>query len=266
MIYVLSDIHGNKENFDSILERINLHKDDSLYILGDVIDRYPYGIQLLQQIMEMPNVHMLLGNHEWMMMKALGICYQGMKDMIDTDGTYQSYESEKELFSHWYENDGEVTYEAWKKLSGEEQEKLGSFLSALPLNYDVSVGGKAFKLVHAAPVELYRQFPASIYENAVEFAVWDREMFHYRFDIGATIVFGHTATCYMQEQNPLEIWDVGDMIGIDCGSGFPKPSGWFSVEGRLACLRLDDMQVFYSKEECRSRHRDMNKGLWNRIA
>ena len=51
MIYVLSDIHGNKENFDSILEKINLPMEDSLYILGDVIDRYPYGIQLLQQIM-----------------------------------------------------------------------------------------------------------------------------------------------------------------------------------------------------------------------
>ena len=51
MIYVLSDIHGNKENFDSILEKINLRMEDSQYILGDVIDRYPYGIQLLQQIM-----------------------------------------------------------------------------------------------------------------------------------------------------------------------------------------------------------------------
>lgn len=47
MIYVLSDIHGNKENFDSILEKISLQPEDSLYILGDVVDRYPYGIQLL---------------------------------------------------------------------------------------------------------------------------------------------------------------------------------------------------------------------------
>lgn len=63
MIYVLSDIHGNKENFDSVLEKISLQPEDSLYILGDVIDRNPYGIQLLQQIMKMGNAHMLLGNH-----------------------------------------------------------------------------------------------------------------------------------------------------------------------------------------------------------
>lgn len=246
MIYVISDIHGNKENFDSILEKINLQTEDSLYILGDVIDRYPYGIQLLQQIMQMPNARMLLGNHEWMMMKALGIGYRGLPEMAGTDGAYQSHEPVEELFSHWYENDGEVTHEAWKRLPGEEQERLGRFLADLPLSYDVRVDGKHFKLVHAAPVEFYRPVLSSHYENAVEFAVWNRELFCYRFDIGATVVFGHTATCYMQEQNPLEIWNAGDMIGIDCGSAFPEPSGWFPIQGRLACLRLDDMQVFYS--------------------
>ncbi len=51
MLYVLSDIHGNKDHFDNILEKINLRMEDSLYILSDVIDRYPHDIQLLQQIM-----------------------------------------------------------------------------------------------------------------------------------------------------------------------------------------------------------------------
>ena len=51
MLYVLSDIHGNKDHFDNILEKIKLRMEDSLYILSDVIDRYPHDIQLLQQIM-----------------------------------------------------------------------------------------------------------------------------------------------------------------------------------------------------------------------
>lgn len=51
MLYVLSGIHGNKDHFDNILEKINLRMEDSLYILSDVIDRYPHDIQLLQQIM-----------------------------------------------------------------------------------------------------------------------------------------------------------------------------------------------------------------------
>ena len=41
MIYVMSDIHGNLRRFNSIMEQINLTPDDTLYVLGDVIDRYP---------------------------------------------------------------------------------------------------------------------------------------------------------------------------------------------------------------------------------
>lgn len=39
-----------------------------LYVLGDVIDRFPDGIEILQELMAMPNVKMLLGNHEYMML------------------------------------------------------------------------------------------------------------------------------------------------------------------------------------------------------
>ena len=35
----MSDIHGEKKKFDSVMEKINLTSDDKLYILGDVIDR-----------------------------------------------------------------------------------------------------------------------------------------------------------------------------------------------------------------------------------
>ena len=41
MVYALSDIHGNKENFDKILNKIKLRPEDSLYILGDVVDVFP---------------------------------------------------------------------------------------------------------------------------------------------------------------------------------------------------------------------------------
>ena len=39
MIYVLSDIHGQKRRFESIMKQINLQPEDTLYVLGDVIDR-----------------------------------------------------------------------------------------------------------------------------------------------------------------------------------------------------------------------------------
>ena len=45
MTYVLSDIHGNMANFKSILQQIDLQPEDTLYVLGDVVDRYPDGIR-----------------------------------------------------------------------------------------------------------------------------------------------------------------------------------------------------------------------------
>ncbi len=49
MTYVLSDIHGNLQRFESIMAQINLQTNDTLYVLGDVIDRYAGGIKILRQ-------------------------------------------------------------------------------------------------------------------------------------------------------------------------------------------------------------------------
>ena len=69
--YVMGDIHGEADRFHAMLERIHLSEEDTLILLGDVIDRGPDGIALLLEIMEMPNVIMLLGNHEYMMLQYL---------------------------------------------------------------------------------------------------------------------------------------------------------------------------------------------------
>ncbi len=39
--YVISDIHGEYELFIKLLEKIRFTSADTLYVLGDVIDRGP---------------------------------------------------------------------------------------------------------------------------------------------------------------------------------------------------------------------------------
>ena len=70
MIYCVSDIHGEILRWKSMLELIRFSDDDTLYVLGDVIDRNPFGIKILQDIMSRPNVHMIVGNHEDMMLQT----------------------------------------------------------------------------------------------------------------------------------------------------------------------------------------------------
>lgn len=65
MIYVCSDIHGHYDAYAALLTHIDLQSDDTLYILGDVIDRGLDGVKILQDMMARPNIVPILGNHEF---------------------------------------------------------------------------------------------------------------------------------------------------------------------------------------------------------
>lgn len=239
MIYVMSDIHGQKRRFDSIMKQINLQPEDTLYILGDVIDRNPDGIKILRQFMATPNVRMLLGNHELMMMDAL---YYPPPE--DEDWPENYYNRKQSL---WYRNGGQVTHDYLKRIKKTVRQEIFEYLDKLPVNVELTVNGRQFILTHAAPVDLYENY-GSGYNSEREFAVWKRfEDFPVLEDW--IVIFGHTPTFHFQYDNPMAIWDVKSWIGIDCGCMLPDMGDpWSGVLGRLACLRLDDMQVFYSEE------------------
>lgn len=236
MIYVLSDIHGNSERFNSIIEQINLQLEDTLYILGDVVDRHPDGIKLLRRIMKMDNIKMLLGNHEYMMLNAL-----------DPINERDEWEQERSL-RLWYRNGGFVTHNYLKHIRKDIRREVFDFLRKLPVNIKIEVGDKKYLLVHGSPLENYSWIFRE-YETKEKFAVWERWQPFDPVPEGYTLVFGHTPTIHFQDNDPLEIFFCDNAIGIDCGSGFPKSQFEGETIGRLACLRLDDMKIFYSKEE-----------------
>ena len=51
--YVISDIHGEYDKFVELLDKIKLQDTDTLYILGDILDRGPHPIKTLLKIMNM---------------------------------------------------------------------------------------------------------------------------------------------------------------------------------------------------------------------
>lgn len=64
MQYVCSDIHGRYDKWCALLAALDLKPTDTLYVLGDVIDRGPDGIKVLQDMAQRLNVIPILGNHE----------------------------------------------------------------------------------------------------------------------------------------------------------------------------------------------------------
>ena len=71
MIYAVSDLHGCYDRYRQLLDKLDLEEQDTLYVLGDALDRGPEGFQILSDMASRPQVVGLLGNHEAMALDAL---------------------------------------------------------------------------------------------------------------------------------------------------------------------------------------------------
>lgn len=213
--YCMSDIHGDYERYQKMLELIQFSDNDTLYIIGDVIDRRPRGVDVLLDIMERENVHMLLGNHEHM-------CLQVFDPLYDL-----------EAHQLWKNNGGSKTYADLKyKRTPSERVRVLRYLRGLPDHFDLEVNGRVFHLVHGYPSDYLSQ------------RLWERPKPEAPapFDDRIAII-GHTPTYFLdtedREEDKLKIWYGNGVIDIDCGCGHTLECCC------LACLRLDDMAEFY---------------------
>ena len=223
MTYVISDIHGRFDEFLKMLKKIDFKDTDTLYILGDAVDRGPGSIKCLQYIMKQPNMHMLIGNHEYMMLDVL------------------SSPEIKFYRRCWHGNGGDITEYQYNELSNSEKKDIFEFIKNLPSNFDITVNGQRYILAHAYPQYKYYGQPVPMingYENETEFIVWERGI---PPEIDDTIIiFGHTPVFHYSDKNPCEIVSFDDTrINIDCGAAYPVHGG------RLGCMRLDDNKEFY---------------------
>ena len=219
MTYCISDIHGDLEKFERILKLIRFSEDDVLYIIGDAIDRGPNGVDVLRKIMSTKNMVMILGNHERMLLDTLDLrCITGAKRL-------------------WMLNGGEPTMQELVNFcTANERAEILNFLRDLPDHLGIEVNGQAFHLVHGFP---------SV--NNPKARVWGRPRYSGQ-DVfeNKTVIVGHTPTCFLTNDyfEPFRIVYGDRLIDIDCGSG----SG--HRNSSLACLRLEDFEEFYVREDC----------------
>lgn len=223
--YVLSDIHGEADRFHGMLREIQFSEQDILYILGDVVDRGADGIPLLQEIMNTPNMVMILGNHDYMCLR----CYS--PDVTEAE------------IRRWGRNGNAPTMESIAKLNSAELDRLLSFINGLPTHIEVCVNGQNFYLVHGFPGE-------NLHDE-----VWGRPKPDTSNPLpDCRVIIGHTPViCFAGDEDAqaayeqelerrgehLRIYYAPGFIDIDCCCGYS-----IKVK-RLACLRLEDMAEFY---------------------
>lgn len=240
MHYVCSDIHGQYDKFTALLKKIRFSDEDQMYILGDVIDRGPRPVDMLVKALTTPNITLLLGNHELMMI-----------DTFDTgDGNVWLSPS----------NGGKATYEQLKRMLPSVMQSIVELVRDCPLMLpSVKVGERRFCLVHSCPPNTLCELTPRLNNNVcsridIERMVWDRGVCQHGIDPEDFLpedtaeaykdhifIVGHTPTALADfgkasDRHFNRIISTGRIYNIDCGCAFGA---------KLGCLRLEDLKTFY---------------------
>ncbi len=231
MIYVIGDIHGDKEKFDSMMEKLSPTDNDTVFVLGDIINIGDSSIELLQDMMYRPNVYPVLGEHEYMAKKVFPL----LTEFSSADEAHEKLQSEdKELFEKWLKMKSEKTTEDFLSLDEEGKESIIDYLSEFEPFEEISAGGKSFVLCHAG---------INNFEEDKDLSEYDEEDFVFAKTDYSTIYFadrylvtGHTPTAVIDRSLTGKVYSKKRHLAIDCGCGYG---------GRLAAVCLDKLKVYY---------------------
>ena len=234
MKYVCSDLHGRYDRWSALPEKIDLRPSDTLYVLGDVIDRGPDGCKILLDMMDRPNVIPILGNHEF----TAAVCLPWLLEEVTDCSLAHLDDARLAALQEWIANGGGPTLRGLQKLSRAEREDILNYLREMELYAEVQAGGRRFVLTHAGLDHFVPEKPLEDY--ALEDFLFCRPRPSEAFWPDRYLVYGHTPTRLLRAQmgKPLsdDILPCGQQIAIDCGCGF---------DGKLGCICLNTMEVFY---------------------
>ena len=231
MIYVMSDIHGMYEKYKEMLELIDLQESDTLYVIGDIVDRGNGSMKILKDMMMRSNVYGIFGNHELMMAECLHLISQEITNELL--GTLDK--DELMNLADWMNNGAYSTIKEFKTLSQKEQKAIIDYLMEFTAYEEVSVNGKDYLLVHAGLGEFSKDKALEDYD--INDLVWKRPDWEIAYfdDPNKYVIVGHTPTLAITGKS--EIFYKNNYIAIDCGACFEN--------GLLACLCLNTMEEFY---------------------
>ena len=280
--YVLSDIHGHKDELDMMLDKIAFSNDDVMYILGDIADKGEQSGEMFRWAVDdaPDNIHFLLGNHEDMAGSTLhhtmgdprvpyNVLWRRNKGGDTIAQLIDTFDGDKQTTKNWI------------------NENLLPWIDGLPLYAHLEMGDSQFMLVHGG-------FNPEMFDSARENGwlgmfdcganydmgarwenvkighgfgtqraqemLWAREDWHLsEIEPPMTVVFGHS---YIKEQRVNrynsygakvtggagKIAHIGERkIAIDCGCAYARrdPDGTRRGIYNLGCIRLDNMEEFY---------------------
>ena len=219
--YVIGDIHGRPNLLDQLIKNVPWDIErDKIVFLGDLIDRGYNARRIVERVMELaqanPNVVVLRGNHEQMMLDCL--------DFGDLQWLVP-------------ENGGLATLEAYGVKLGELQDVS-----------DIHIPDEHLDFIRGLP--FYHEDEQAIYVHAglvpgehpsdtdPDVLIWARDFDFFRSYEGKLCFFGHTPTQYLPRegrQRRFGIYINGNCVGMDT-SGDP--------ESPLSCIQVETFTLY----------------------
>lgn len=199
---VIGDVHGHYDALSKLLDEISPTTEDEIYFLGDLIDRGPKSAQVVQLVKD-NNYNCILGNHEIMLLEALG-----------------NEQLNHQAFQAWLHNGGNATVMSY----GHKMPPLDhiDWIKSLPFYFDLG----DYWLVHAGVdprLHLTQQSPHQF--------CWIRQEFHSSskpYFEDKTIIIGHTITFTFDGISPGKIAQGQGWLGIDTGV-YHHGQGWLTA-------------------------------------
>ena len=225
MIYVMSDLHGEFAAYLAMMIKIGFSERDTVYILGDVIDRGNGGVDLLLSMKDTPGVVPIVGNHESLALPIMKAIRDGVP--------FERIEKTK-AYAVWVAVGGGPTVEKFRACGKRVREDIVKYIESFTIYDEIEVGGKRFHLSHTLPP--YGP-DRDVHDVTFHEFVWGEPDYEKRYDPGVTFITGHTPTDFIDKKSSGKIWRGNGHIAIDCGATFDG--------GRLGCICLDTMEEYY---------------------
>jgi serine/threonine protein phosphatase 1 len=198
---IIGDVHGSFDALLQLLERVAPNSQDEVYFLGDLIDRGQQSLQVVDFVIK-NNYQCLLGNHEYMLLQALG-----------------EKEISEQWFQGWIESGGAATLISYN--NNIPAEHLHWFKS-LPEYLDLG----DIWLVHAG---VHPEYPLEK-QTSKQFC-WIRNEFHTMtkpYFQDKLIITGHTLTFTFPDVKPGQLARGVGWLDIETGV-YHAQSGWLTA-------------------------------------
>lgn len=212
-VYACSDLHGMLRFYKAVKD--TLKPEDIVYFLGDAGDRGPESWECIKTILDDPQFIYLKGNHEDMLVQAMGKGYGRQYNLLRSNGGKDTYHAamEEPDWAQWRIRLNKLPDKAlYTNAQGQD-----IYLSHAGFTPDLNIDGEVTWVWG-------------------EDLIWNRDHFfdkwsdHEKFK-NAVVVHGHTPipyllddidpACTMGEIQPGALWYAdGKKCCIDCGAVF----------------------------------------------